>query len=371
MKLTIDKEFQALLEPLTETEYNTLEANIIKDGCRDALVVTGSVIVDGHNRYEICTKHGIAFTTASVFFESKNDCKIWMIRNQFGKRNWSTYTASTKALELEDLYSEKAKANLKTSTGGKMPQPCQKSDKPAIDTKKELAKIAGVSHDTIAKVKYINAHADADTKAKLKKKDKAISVNKVYATLKRDEMKKEHAKKVEKAKANPQKQSFNGPFDLILADPPWQLENNVESRAFENHYETATVEEIIKHKPNSSDNSVLFLWATAPKLLEALAVMKAWGFEYRTHAIWDKEIIGCGYWFRGQHELLLVGAKGKPGCPPHSERISSVLKERRTEHSKKPECVYQWIEKAFPDKTKLEMYCRSARNSWSAWGNEV
>jgi len=74
---------------------------------------------------------------------------------------------------------------------------------------------------------------------------------------------------------------------------------------------------------------VLYLWATAPKLLEAIEVMKAWNFSYKTHAIWDKEKIGMGYWFRGQHELLLVGTKGHFSPPAASLRIPSVIREAR------------------------------------------
>jgi N6-adenosine-specific RNA methylase IME4 len=183
---------------------------------------------------------------------------------------------------------------------------------------------------------------------------------------------KEHANKVEVAKANPQKDTFNGPFDIILSDPPWRYDfSETKNREIENHYPTATVEEIKKHKPNSADDSILFLWATAPKLKEALEVMEAWGFGYVTHAIWDKQIVGMGYWFRGQHELLLVGTKGKATCTPECERQSSVFSEKRSKHSAKPECVYEWIERAFPDKSKLEMYCRTPRKNWSVWGNEV
>jgi len=163
-----------------------------------------------------------------------------------------------------------------------------------------------------------------------------------------------------------------GPFDIVLADPPWRYDHQeADNRKIENHYLTATIEQIESHRPNTSSDSILFLWATSPKLKEAMQVMEAWGFEYKTHAIWDKEIIGMGYWFRGQHELLLVGTKGNPGATPQDFRVSSVFREKRSKHSAKPACVYEWIEKAFAHKSKLEMYCRSPRKNWAAWGNEV
>jgi len=98
-----------------------------------------------------------------------------------------------------------------------------------------------------------------------------------------------------------------------------------------------TVEEIEKMKIPDSKNAVLFLWATAPKLREALKIMASWGFEYKTHAVWDKKIIGMGYWFRGQHELLLIGVKGRGVPPKEQNRYSSIIQEKRGEHSRKPE----------------------------------
>ena len=112
------------------------------------------------------------------------------------------------------------------------------------------------------------------------------------------------------------------------------------------------------------------MWACAPKLDLALEVMAGWGFSFKTSAVWDKEKLGMGYWFRGQHELLLVGTKGDVSPPPPEARRSSVFREARGEHSRKPVCVYEWIEEAFPG-AKLEMYCREPRAGWQTWGNEA
>jgi len=132
-----------------------------------------------------------------------------------------------------------------------------------------------------------------------------------------------------------------------------------------------TVEEICDLKVPSADNSVLYLWATAPKLLEALTVMKSWGYTYKSQAVWDKEIIGMGYWFRGQHELLLVGTKGKFSPPEQPSRVSSVIREKRSKHSKKPDCVRDLILKWFPNATKVELFARQKTDGWDTWGNEV
>jgi len=92
---------------------------------------------------------------------------------------------------------------------------------------------------------------------------------------------------------------------------------------------------------------------------------------YKTHAIWDKEKIGMGYWFRGQHELLLVGVKGEFSPPESSLRISSVIKERRGCHSKKPDKVREYISRWYTDKNKLELFARTKIKNWDVFGNEI
>lgn len=194
-----------------------------------------------------------------------------------------------------------------------------------------------------------------------------------------------HSGEIEMAEAKREKQAFeHGKLivetelarrkkpELVLADPPWEYDSQATpNRAIENHYPSAGLNEICSHSPLTSENCILLLWATAPKLIEALQVMKEWGFEYKTGAVWDKEKTGQGYWFRGQHEHLLVGVKGEMKPPPEVARISSVFPEKRTSHSTKPECVYKWIEHAFPQLEKLEMYARTKRDGWKSWGNQV
>ena len=160
--------------------------------------------------------------------------------------------------------------------------------------------------------------------------------------------------------------------DLVLADPPWRYDfSESDSRQIENQYPSLSIEDIVEHKPETKNDCVLFLWATVAKLEDSLEVMHGWGFEYKTHAVWDKRKVGMGYWFRGQHEILLVGTKGNISPPDTENRVSSIFSEEREGHSQKPQCVYEWIEAAFPSYKKLEMYSRSPRDGWKAWGNEA
>lgn len=162
-------------------------------------------------------------------------------------------------------------------------------------------------------------------------------------------------------------------FDVIYVDPPWKYDfAETNNREIENHYPTMELEDIKKLLIPASSESVILMWATMPKLTEALDLMDAWDFKYLTGAAWDKEKIGMGYWFRGQHELLLVGKRGNYSPPIPENRFSSVIRDVRTKHSKKPECVYDMIEKMFPDGKYLEMFARDKHNNkWEAWGNEI
>ena len=162
-------------------------------------------------------------------------------------------------------------------------------------------------------------------------------------------------------------------YQIIYADPPWKYDfckDNTDR--IEGHYPTMSNDEICSLKIPTTDNAVLYLWATAPKLLEALEVMVAWRFKYKTQAIWDKDWIGMGYWFRGQHEILLVGTKGKFSPPSTKYRKPSVYKERRTQHSKKPLYFKDLIAQSFPHNcNKLELFAREKTEGWDVWGNEV
>jgi len=180
--ITIDPELQGLIPPLTDEERAGLDAAILRDGCHAPLVVwreTG-VLLDGHNRKAICEKHGLPLTTFAVSLPDRDAAKRWVIENQFARRNLTPYQRAELALALEPLVAKRAKENLKRG-GGSGPSGRQNSDNP-VDTKKALAAVAGVSHDTIARAKYIAQHADEETKENLRRGE--TSVHAEYKRLK-------------------------------------------------------------------------------------------------------------------------------------------------------------------------------------------
>ena len=161
-------------------------------------------------------------------------------------------------------------------------------------------------------------------------------------------------------------------YDIIYADPPWRYSfSKSSSRKIENQYPTMSLQDIKDFKVPAKENSVLYLWATAPKLREALEVLEVWGFEYKTHMIWDKQKIGMGYWFRGRHELLLVGVKGKFSPPAPPDRTPSVIHISRNRHSEKPDQVRDMITRQFPHALKIELFARKHAPGWNAQGDEL
>jgi len=162
-------------------------------------------------------------------------------------------------------------------------------------------------------------------------------------------------------------------YPVLYADPPWRYEHSEsESRAIENQYPTMTLDEICALPVDdlATPDAILFLWATSPKLAESMQVIESWGFTYRTCAVWDKQKIGMGYYFRQQHELLLVATRGSIPTPIPEHRPASVFSEARGDHSAKPVQFAAWIEAMYPTLLRIELFCRSPRDGWATWGNQ-
>jgi site-specific DNA-methyltransferase (adenine-specific) len=188
-KITIDPEFAALIPPLSKEERDQLEANLLEHGgARDALVVWNVedrlILIDGHNRFEICMRLGLLFDIEEIEFDDRNHAKEWIIRNQFGRRNLSAYVRTQLALRLEETIAARAKANQvirKGSQHGTIPQ--ISAELSPVETRQEVAKLANVSHDTVAKVKRIDAQAAPELVDVLKAGGASISAAAEVASL--------------------------------------------------------------------------------------------------------------------------------------------------------------------------------------------
>lgn len=378
MQMIIDNEFKGLIPPLTDEEYKGLEESILKDGCRDALVLWGEILVDGHNRYEICTRHNIPFKTVQKEFTSRDDVVIWIIKNQFGRRNLPAYERAKLALRLKPVIAEKAKEKQAEYHGNQyesgLSQKSVEVQKP-IDTQKELAKVAGVSHDTIAKVEKIEQKATPEIKTQLQTGE--ISINQAYKTVKKEENRQKRQESIEKQIAQKPSERYvdiyktDKKYRVIYADPPWSYgdKQNIDGLGgAEKHYPTMSLNDICDIPIPAEENAVLFLWVTSPLLEDAFKVIRAWGFKYKSSFVWDKIAHNMGHYNSVRHEFLLICTKGS--CTPDVKKLfDSVVSIERTEHSRKPKEFRDMIDTLYPIGNRLEMFARESADKWDVWGN--
>jgi N6-adenosine-specific RNA methylase IME4 len=177
-------------------------------------------------------------------------------------------------------------------------------------------------------------------------------------------------------------------YNIIYADPAWSYSNKKTGGSMtsgaETQYKVMTLEELKAMPVNeiTADNALCFLWATVPLFPEGLAVLEAWGFQYKTMITWEKTgILGMGFWLRVQTEHLLIGVKGD--VKPFAHQQPNIYRYKICKHSAKPhffrELVMKLAAKSFDECTRLELFARSRAGmfsdyeyeGWSVWGNQV
>ena len=379
--IKIKEEFKSLIPALTKEEFKQLEQNCLDEGIREKILVWNGFIIDGHNRYEISLKWDLEIQTETKHFKDEEAVKEWMILNQFGRRNLSNYQRSVLALQLEEVFSKKAKEN----QGARTDILQISAESKPIDTRKELSKVANVSHDTMAKVKKIQEKATEEVKAKLSTGE--VSINAAYQDIKKEENKKLLLEKKELYKIrveNKTKDEFkidinntNETFRVIYADPAWSYNDKQDTPQLggaAKHYDTMSINELCKLPVNniSEKNSILFLWVTSPLLEDAFKVVNSWGFKYKTSFIWDKVKHNMGHYNSVRHEILLVCTKGS--CTPDNKKLYNSVQsiERNNNHSEKPIEFLNIIDDLYNFGNKLEMFCRTIKKkNWYGWGNEL
>lgn len=262
----------------------------------------------------------------------------------------------------------------KTAPGGKITAAHVKS---VVKVLKDVVKTGAIDDGDgveipveTATVDHLKAAVTEETYERLKRRETYIQEK----TEHKDEKRQERVENILRiTEENKELNEGLGVFNLIYADPPWHYEHvETENRAIENHYPTMNLLDILNMPiyKLANDDAVLFLWATSPKLFEAMAVMGAWGFNYRTCMVWVKDKIGMGYYARQRHELLLIGTRGTLPVPLPSNRPDSVIESPRGQHSEKPVKAYELIEKMYPEYRKIELFSRNIREGWHGWGNQ-
>lgn len=219
--LTIDPEFRDLIPPLTTEELEMLEESIIANGCESPLIVWNGIIVDGHNRYAICHKHGIPFMVQEKQLSERETVIIWMLQNQLGRRNLNNFQKGELALKYAPYVEQLSRQGKKADSQPDFFQRSGRSETEGVGTDKKLAKLTGVSHDTIHKVRKLSALADEETKDRLRRGE--ITVRKAYMDLVRKQQpeKKQRRDAIEPELPETQDQKI---VDVIVEEKPVEIE---------------------------------------------------------------------------------------------------------------------------------------------------
>ena len=161
LNITINEELRSFIDPLTPVEYAALERSLLADGCRDALVLWRDVLIDGHNRYEICTKHGIEFRTVNNDkFDSLEDVMLWVIDNNLARRSVSDFQRGMLALRKKEIVAARAAQRAAEAPPDQpAPEPADDPVDPPWSTREDVAKAARVSANTLSQIERIRKTA--------------------------------------------------------------------------------------------------------------------------------------------------------------------------------------------------------------------
>jgi N6-adenosine-specific RNA methylase IME4 len=378
----------ANLFPLIEgAEFDDLVADIRAHGLQDSIDLYQGKILDGRNRYR-------AAQAAGIELEKRNFRHFHP--EMYGDPLAYVLSKNLKRRHLDESQRAMVAAKLATLGQGR---PATPQDNPAnLPVKQaDAAKSLSISERALRHARRVQDHGEPELARAVERGHLAVSVAERAshlpaaiqrqiaaeaeggnANVARNVVKRETRNEREATLAQEQRALPDKKYGVILADPEWRFEvysrDTGMDRAADNHYPTSATDAICARPVGdiAAKDCVLFLWATVPMLPDALKVLDAWGFTYKSHCIWKKDRVGTGYWFRNAHELLLVGTRGDVPAPAMGDQYTSAIDAPVGEHSAKPEIFLAMIEKYFPTLPKIELNRRGpARPGWDAWGNEA
>lgn len=329
---------------LPDSEIQALAKDIKENGLLNKIVLYHDKILDGRNRYRACVSAGVE----PVFDDYKGDDALqYVISLNLHRRHLNESQRAIVAARL---------ANLELGSnqyGGSANLPTQNI------SQAQASSMLNVSERSIRTAKEIIRNNPEKVSA-IEQGSKTIT--EVRREARREEIQKN-------IPTEP-----TGKYRVFYADPPWkygdQLTESYGSTQY--HYPVMSISDLclLPIKELSEENAVLFMWVTSPLLDECWAVIKAWGFEYKTSFVWDKIKHNMGHYNSVRHEFLLVCTRGS--CLPDSSKlIDSVQSIERTEHSKKPEEFRNIIDQLYTHGNKIELFAREKHDGWNTWGNEL
>lgn len=377
-----------LFPMLPDQEVRELADDIVTFGQRVPIVLLDGKILDGRNRYAACQFADVEPVTVDY---DGDDPLNFVLSHNLHRRHLSESQRAMVAAKIVDWEN-----GLNQHTAGS-----------ANLQTREAARKLSISERAVAAAKRIHEHGAAELVEAIRDGRVSVHAGEALSALAMEEQRKvlerEERDIVQRAKeirAEKQKlrhtvrlahmemvaergaptapDKIGRAYPVYYADPPWRFgvrsEVTGREKSAENHYPTMPTPDICELMARLIGGdwpAVLFCWATNPMLLDGLAVLQAAGFTYVHHWVWDKEVAGTGYWGRDRHELLLIGRRGDVAAPLPGSQPETVHRERKGAHSAKPDFYAEAIERLFPGVARLELFSRTARPGWDAWGFEA
>lgn len=394
MQPKIDPEFKALLAPLTKEEYAGLEESILERGCLDTIKTWNDYIIDGHNRFSICMRHGVLFGTEPLDFDTREDVIEWMIRNQLARRNQTP--------EQISYFRGKLYEQMKKEEGGRSDRVFGVDKMSTPKTAQSIADDYGVDEKTIRRdadyakaIDTIAEHAGDNVKQQIlsgelpvTKKDvmqlaqmpeekrkaitEKIATGATMADAIREDKRAEVIAKLEDIDTKTAKE-LAGQYDVIVIDPPWpmeKIERDVRPNQSEFDYPTMSEEELADMILPAADACHLWLWTTHKFLPMAFRLLEAWEFKYVCTFVWHKpggfQPIGLPQY---NCEFALYARRGAPSFID-TKALPVCFEAPRGKHSEKPEAFYDVVRRVTAGR-RIDIFNRRAIEGFKSWGKEA
>jgi N6-adenosine-specific RNA methylase IME4 len=367
----------SIFPDMTPDEFNELKGDIAANGLRQPILVFRNQVIDGRQRLRACKELALPplYTTVNVT-----------------EKNVTEYIVSMNLKRRHLNESQRAMVATRLATLGKG----RKQNAAYAVTQSQASMMLNVSIDSIQRARAVdskgipelvhavqagtldvtNASVISSLDSEVQRNFMQLSDKEIVALAKEirknamQERRKKRVESIEAKRANnhPLVAANDGTYNVVYADPPWNFISEMTLG-----YPTMTLDEIKALPVNeiAAQDAVLFMWCSASIIVDALKVIETWGFNYKTHAIWNKQRIGHGLYFRIEHEILMVATRGAVPEVPYHARHSSVFSDPTGIPSEKPKRIREVIDRMYPELKKIELFCRGEpANGWDGWGNE-
>ena len=359
---------------LAGKEFAALVADIKEHGQLDPILILDGVILDGRNRWRACKEAQVEPKIKDWnggnpwdFVWSKNAERRHLEPGQKAAIRYKVEKGSDAWLAKQEAAEDKANRARSEAQKGRPkgePAPPREGARPGKHSGHAARALAAASHTSRATSERVISLEKKAPELFEKVCSGEIKLGGACREAKRNESS-------ERLKGFALPTSADGPFGVIVADPPWTYDKRAEDDTHRGAcpYPCMSLDAIKAIEIPATDDAILWLWTTNAHLEHAFGICRAWGFEPKTVLTWIKQKMGLGDWLRGKSEHCLLAVRGRPTVVLTNQ--TTVLEANVGEHSAKPSEFYAMVEKLCPDTRRLELFSRCRRDGWYCSGCDL